>query len=59
MSGPEISYIIRKINSGQWSGLDCEKKGLGQLRATFDARFLSFSGQKINVKKLDLRDDEI
>ena len=34
------------MGSGQWSGLDCEIKGSGWLWATFEARFLTFSGWK-------------
>ena len=40
-------FIIWKINSGLWSGLDCEKKtGWGRLWVTFEARFFTFSGSK-------------
>ena len=48
-------FMIWKINSGQWAvgcglGWTVKKKGLGQLWATFEARFLSFYGQKMNLK---------
>ena len=45
-------FIIWKINSGLvWAaGQYCEKKVWGQLWATFEAVFLCFHGQKINLK---------
>ena len=35
-----------------WAELDCERKCLGRLFATFEASFLSFYGQKINFRFL-------
>ena len=48
-------FLIWKINFGLWAvgcGLDWTvgKKGLGQLWATFEARFFNFSGSKIFVQ---------
>ena len=47
-------YVIWKINSGLWTGLDCEKKGLGRLWASFEVHFLSFHGQYINSKFFEI-----
>ena len=47
-------FIIWKINSGLVGqpGQYCEKKGWGRLWAAFEAHFLCFHGQKINLSFL-------
>ena len=39
-------FIIWKINSGLWGWLDCAKKGLSRLWATFEAHFLKSTWTK-------------
>ena len=44
MSDPEISLYEKSIlGSGLWSGLDCEKKGIGPIMSNCFGRFFIFS----------------